>query len=295
MAKTFSTGHGGSRIRTYRDLFRSYQQDNQGMAARYYCKFCDVKTVIESQLERDISDVDILEIGSGQRFTFTLLFGAFGARAVGIDTDYVPRRIGVKEFLAIRRSNGTERAIKTMARKALFDRAYYQALEESAGRTLPLAGVDLRTMDACALDFSDQTFDCIFSTSVFEHIHDIDAAAREAARVLRPGGLALIDVCVFCGISGGHHPEWSHPDQQDVPRQVPAWDHLRQNLFPASTYLNRKRTGDYLATFQEHFSVVQMQPRYQGRRYLTDEIIQELQEYTPDELLTDSVRILARR
>jgi SAM-dependent methyltransferase len=50
-------------------------------------------------------------------------------------------------------------------------------------------------MDARALDFSDASFDVVFSLSSIEHFgdhRDVARAAREIGRVLRPGGLAFI-------------------------------------------------------------------------------------------------------
>ena len=42
--------------------------------------------------------------------------------------------------------------------------------------------------NAEALTYEDETFDLVVTQDVFEHIFDIDAAFREIARVLRPGG-----------------------------------------------------------------------------------------------------------
>lgn len=42
--------------------------------------------------------------------------------------------------------------------------------------------------DAHALPFADASFDYVFSLAVFEHLHSPWLAAREIARVLRPGG-----------------------------------------------------------------------------------------------------------
>jgi SAM-dependent methyltransferase len=55
--------------------------------------------------------------------------------------------------------------------------------------------LEARYMDARALDFPDESFDVVFSLSSFEHFgcpRDIRRAAREAGRVLRPGGHAVI-------------------------------------------------------------------------------------------------------
>jgi SAM-dependent methyltransferase len=294
-ARTFSTGFGGSRLRTYWDLFTAYRGHDRETADRYYRKFVRIRDRIECELGKSIEGMDVLEIGSGQRFTHTVLFGAFGAQAVGIDMDYAARRAGVKEFVAIWRRNGMERAIKTMARRVLFDEAYYRRLAELAGRSLSLDDVDLRMMDACALDLPDRSFDCVFSSSVFEHIHDVESATQEVARVLRPGGIAIVGICLFCGISGGHHVEWSYPDEKDVPRQIPAWDHLRQNRFPASMYLNRMRERDYMAAFERHLDVIAVEAHYQGERYLSDEILAELRNYSRDELLRDSIEVVVKK
>lgn len=294
-AKTFSTGFGGSRLRTYWDLFTSYRGEDRETADRYYSKFIKTKDRIERELGRSLKGLDILEIGSGQRFTHTLLFAGFGARAVGIDMDYAAKRASLKTFMAIWRRNGIERAIKSMVRNVLFDDGYYRRLAGLADRSLPFDDVDLRIMDACALELPDRSVDCVFSTNVFEHIHDIESAADEVARVLRPGGIAIIGICLFCGISGGHNVEWSYPDEKDIPRQVPAWDHLRQNRFPPSMYLNRKRKQEYLDAFGKDLDVLAVEASYQGERYLSNEIMAELPDYSREELLTDNIQLVLKK
>jgi SAM-dependent methyltransferase len=50
--------------------------------------------------------------------------------------------------------------------------------------------------DARALPFRSEGFDAIVCMSVLEHIHDLDSAASEFFRVLRPGGVAIVGVPV---------------------------------------------------------------------------------------------------
>ncbi|WP_272476840.1 methyltransferase domain-containing protein [Baekduia alba] len=59
----------------------------------------------------------------------------------------------------------------------------------------PGAQLDL-VADAHALPFPDASFDFVFSLAVFEHLHSPWIAAREMARVLRPGGAAYT-LCAF--------------------------------------------------------------------------------------------------
>lgn len=50
--------------------------------------------------------------------------------------------------------------------------------------------------DAHALPFADDSFDFVFSLAVFEHLHSPWVAAREIARVLKPGGRVYV-LCAF--------------------------------------------------------------------------------------------------
>ena len=48
--------------------------------------------------------------------------------------------------------------------------------------------------DLCALTFSDANFDLLLCNELFEHVHHLDQAFAEIARVLRPGG-RLVATC----------------------------------------------------------------------------------------------------
>ncbi len=291
--KTFSTGFNRSLLRNFWGLLKAYRHNNE-FALQSYRVFRDACCTFERHLGRGLEETDILEIGSGQRFTITLLFQSLAARAVGIDMDHAAKRADPGTFVQIWRRNGLERAVKTFGRKLLFDRAYYREVARLAGRPLRLQDVDLRVMDACALEFPDQSFDLVFSSNVFEHIHDVGRATREMARVLRPGAIALIGICPFCGLSGGHHPDWASPDEMVI-TPVPPWDHLRQNLYPADTYLNRLREQDYLAAFSRHLQILDVESSYQGERHLTPELELELSDYSREELLKGSLEVTLRK
>jgi SAM-dependent methyltransferase len=48
--------------------------------------------------------------------------------------------------------------------------------------------------DAFALPFPDESFDKVICAEVMEHVHDYSAAARELARVTKPGGRLAITI-----------------------------------------------------------------------------------------------------
>jgi len=54
------------------------------------------------------------------------------------------------------------------------------------------AGVVVKHMDAAHLEFADACFDFVFSYNAFEHFADPGAVLREAARVLKEGGLLYL-------------------------------------------------------------------------------------------------------
>jgi SAM-dependent methyltransferase len=60
--------------------------------------------------------------------------------------------------------------------------------------------------NVCALPFDDGSFDAVISSSVLYHqwVSDIDLAIREIYRVLRPGGLVVINVPAFRFLHSAH-------------------------------------------------------------------------------------------
>ncbi len=60
-----------------------------------------------------------------------------------------------------------------------------------AGRGLALGGV---VADVRALPFADGSFDAVYSMGTIEHFAETETAAGEIARVLRPGGRAIVGV-----------------------------------------------------------------------------------------------------
>ena len=99
--------------------------------------------------------LDILEVGTGPGFLSILLAG-MGHRVTGVD--YTPDMLGEAKENA--RRYGAE--------------------------------VDLRLMNAEALEFGDKSFDLVISRNLTWNLPHPDRAYREWERVLRPGGLILV-------------------------------------------------------------------------------------------------------
>jgi arsenite methyltransferase len=72
--------------------------------------------------------------------------------------------------------------------------------------------------DAVALDAADAAFDVAVSTQVFEYVADCDRALREMARVLKPGGRALVVATDWDGVV------WRSSDRNRMRAMLTAWE-----------------------------------------------------------------------
>ncbi len=293
-SRTYTGGCGGARLRTYIGLLGTYRRNRSFAEHDYEQVFRQAKSAFEQYGEIPLEEARVLEIGCGQRYSATLLFHSLGVHIVGIDYDVINTRTSWRGLRAAVSANGIERTLKSLVRRAIFDRRYYALLERKLGRPLVFDGLNLRSMDACALRFDGEVFDYAFSNAAFEHIYDAEKAVAELARVLRPGGVAYVAIHLFPSLSGGHHLEWAVPDERPSTR-VPPWDHLRASAHPSDVYLNKLRERDYLAAFERNFSLVDASSRYEGHQLLTQEIRGELRDYSESDLLKRTLILVARK
>jgi SAM-dependent methyltransferase len=81
-------------------------------------------------------------------------------------------------------------------------------------------------LDATDIHFPDDTFDVIICNHVLEHIPDDRRAMRELCRVLKPGGVAVLQVPISANSpSTVEDPSIDDPAEQE--RRFGQWDHVR--------------------------------------------------------------------
>lgn len=179
--------------------------DYTAAADRKLRRFTRLRAEFEGRLG-PLEDARVLEMGCGDGIN-CLLFAHAGAGFVQ-GVDLAP---GLLED-----SDRGERA-RRLADVVLGRVGFDPGRHEAALAVLP---VDVRRMDATALDLPDASFDLGWSRSVLEHVMPLDLALAEAARVVRPGGLLHHRIDPFFGIRGCHKR-----GVVDIP-----WAHARMGL-----------------------------------------------------------------
>jgi ubiquinone/menaquinone biosynthesis C-methylase UbiE len=97
-----------------------------------------------------------------------------------------------------------------------------------------------RTADAENLDFADESFDLVYSHGVLHHTPDTVRAVREAHRVLRPGGRAVVMLY--------HRDSYNYRLNIRVLRRMGA--HLLKS--EAGLKLVHRMTGEEIESLREH-------------------------------------------
>jgi arsenite methyltransferase len=100
------------------------------------------------------------------------------------------------------------------------------------------AWIGFREGDAMALPFPDGAFDAAVATQVYEYVADVPKALAELARVLRPGGRAVIVDTDWDSIV------WHSGDRARMAHILAAWDeHLTDPYLPRTLRAKLKQTG----------------------------------------------------
>lgn len=278
-------------------------QSKEADVAKLVAELDGYRSIFETSTGLPFHQASIFEVGYGARPLRLLALISMGLNARGIDLDAPMLRASLSELLRILRTNGWQRFVKSTVRALVFDAHERHALN----RVLVRRGARLRVQaerflvgDVSDVSLPPTSIDFIYSEDVFEHIprEALEGVCANLAQALTPQGLALISPAVFTGISGGHLVEWyPHKLKTDMDRRSDAWEHLRQRRFTADCFLNEMRLHEYQQLLERHFTVVavhNLQAGY-GRSFLTEDVQEELSDYSLDELLGDKWRFVLRK
>jgi SAM-dependent methyltransferase len=241
-----------------------------------------------------LENLRILEIGSrqDQRHLRRL---ALRNEVVGIDTDVVHENFHLGDYLRSLGHNPAMRAVRALRSKML-GRPGPKGAGSCAARELagPFAPPRLVRMSASDMSFPDATFSFVCSFSAFEQIDDPGGALREVVRVLRPGGVAYIQIFPYTS-HAGHRGSMLFPESKPQP---PFWPHLRPELahtVQANPHLNRLSLREWRLLLTHIMPGVEVAPEMQDaelRGPLADLRLRgELADCSDEELLT--VRLIA--
>ena len=203
---------------------------------------------IEDKLCEPLTGKQILEIGPGQRLAQARYF-AIDNEVVAVDLDEIIVGANPLALLRALRFNGAIRFFKTVARKlAGFDRRFIKEFTKQKpgiGRTRPR----FLRRDAVDTGLKSESFDCVMSFSVFEHLPDPAAVLKEISRLLRTGGISFQVVHIYSSDSGAHDVRTF----SDHRAGLPYWCHLQpdlSHLVASNCYVNRFTLAQWLIMFE---------------------------------------------
>ncbi len=259
--------------------------------------------VLRQYAGRGLAGAKAFEVGFGARPLRLFALAAWGADVTGSDLDVPLIHGSPREFAAMMRRNGVERAVKSALRFAFFDlkeRHDLKKLLRARGLEMKVEPQRLIVADAAALPIPEGSLDLIYSEDVFEHIpaDAIGVLTAKMARWLKPSGLALIRPNVFPGIVGGHLAEWFPQvvNDRNRRRRSEPWEHLRRRRFRPNTYLNELSRASYRELFAPNFEILEERVKDPGlgRAYLTAEVAGELNEWPEEELFSNQTLFVLR-
>lgn len=294
-------------FREIKDIYNYHQRSTKKIAIH------DYENVYKKAIEHlkafgfgSVEGKEILDLGCGARFPFSLLAASEGANVTALDISYVKPHALPVFFWKIARANGIKRAAKSVVRKVLFDKLFMKEMEKCAGRDLQkfIPRINFVLADPSAADYPlpSEKYDLVTSNAVLEHVEDVKKYFAEAARLLKKGGLCYAIIHNYYSISGGHNLECAYPDTNPSARVQP-WDHLRKNQYPTHIYLNKLKPDAYKAAAAASLEVLLFEGRdidhnaggLEGEKFLTAEVQKELSQYPKDLLLTRSFCIICRK
>jgi len=277
-------------IRNASQMYRKHLKYTEREVQTYQERYELLANLLTAYTGRPVFGSRILEVGCGQRAVMPLLFAAKGADASAVDVEIPTYTMNAKTLLGVLKRNGLHRAVKSALRHALFDRTFFGGLAKACGVVLdPFPVIDVEVADAASSALPRDSFDMVFSFNVLEHIADVESVVKNMNVALKPDGIGFVVVHLFASLSGGHCLDWQYAldptyPEWGVPSDVPAWDHLRENRFPADSFLNKMRLDEYRSIFDKETIVLAEHDTREGVDLLPLAPLELLSEYGRDDL-----------
>jgi SAM-dependent methyltransferase len=258
----------------------------------------DAIKAIESQ-GLPVHGLKMLEIGAGQLPRHMPVFDRDN-EVLGLDHDVVPRGFDVVGYWRMWQRNGLKRVLKTLGRKAMGnDRAFKREFARQLGMPR-IREPRLLSMDATRMDLPAESYDCVYSFDVFEHLPDVGAVVRECARILKPGGVFYTYLHPVTAEDGYH--DLRILASQRV--EIPFWAHLRPEHRAKAkpcAYINELRVSRYREIFTSELGqcAIATTPQPHHERLVEQLSILraagELDGYSDEELLCHRLVIVWRK
>jgi SAM-dependent methyltransferase len=283
-----------ARVRELLELVRRVRHDALGEAAAVDAHLRSIERRVVEEFGLPSEGLRVVDLGCGQQLRHAAWLSVKHA-VVGVDLDVVP--VSVSDYRVMWVENGPYRTVKTVGRQLLgVDRRFHAALRRRVG---PAGAIELVRSDVARPDLAGDSFDWAVSFDTFEHLANPRAAAREVRRVLRPGGVAWIELHLYTSDTGHHDLRVRKSALAAGERALPHWAHLRPHLVERvrpNAWLNRFSLTEWRELFAAELPGCRVDLSRDQRALLPAALARlrergELSAWTDDDLLTEDVVI----
>lgn len=294
-SRAYSEQTRGARrlLREARGLYKVHVDELPRRVESVVRALAEAEETLQASYGFEIRERRVLDIGAGQLLLQLAYFSRHNA-VVGTDLELIAQGSDPLQFVRMARANGARRTTKTIARKLLGVDRRYRAEFMRQVELARFPRIPVYQMDATSLGFPDGSFDFVYCHSVLHHIPDPARALREMRRVLRPGGVAYLQLHLYTSLTGSLDPRVMRN-----PESLPRWVHLRPGQgadLIQNAYLNRLRLSEWRDLFAHELPGSRVSPKVpEADRPALTHAARELQEsgdlagYEVNELITNSL------
>lgn len=270
----------------------------------YFNVFLKSKTDIENLLTTPLSEASILIVGCGYRYPDVLLYSHFAKEVYGLDVIDVFYRDGFLALYQDLRKEGKNifrSLLSTIARRKNLQKNYYRRISDISDLAMNHADINLISYDGDRMPFENSTFDAVLSNTVLQHVLNLEVFFRELWRITKPGGISYHLYHNYYSFSGALLLQYlcvEHP-----------WGHLRGIYETDPTLLNKVTLEQVKKHFSSVFEIrdvfqvgkdhskkgVHKTYKYEGQEWLTEDIRNELAQFSDEQLLTRSYLIVGTK